>query len=126
MNRTMPNIEAITIIEDYIEHHVSKDSGAVKLSLALKMAMDILDKYRWHPIFEQPEKDGKYLVTIKYSTHKIIEIRSFSKDLYQVDKLDFVFKKGQSGWYGYDNDWGYYEQQDIIGWTELPDFYEDK
>ena len=82
--------------------------------------------YDWHPISEHPEKPGKYLVTIKYSTHKSLEISNFSKDLYTVDEYDFYDKKGQPGWYGYDSEWGFYEQHDIIGWGELPDFYNEE
>ena len=82
--------------------------------------------YDWHPVSETPKKNGRYLVTLKYSTHKILQIALYSNDLYKVDQYDFFDKKNQPGWYNYDSEYGYYEQNDIIGWTELPETYSEE
>ena len=29
-------------------------------------------QYEWHPVSKPPEKSGKYLVTLKYLTHKFL------------------------------------------------------
>ena len=83
-------------------------------------------QYEWHPVSKPPEKSGKYLVTLKYLTHKTLEIVHYSTNLYKVDKYDFPDKKNIPGWYNYDGEYGYYEQSDIVGWSELPDFYNEE
>ena len=81
---------------------------------------------QWIPCSErQPDKDGDYLVTIKYHImDKPICIKSsYANDLYEVDDFDFEDKKGKSGWYYYDSEYGYGEETNVIAWTQLPDPY---
>ncbi len=87
-----------------------------------------MNKYIWHK--DKPKKDGRYLVvtTINWNTIKDdikyhIQISNFAKNLYEVDKYDFPNDK-RSGWYKYDSEYGYYEIDNVIAWTELPVFSE--
>jgi len=83
-------------------------------------------KFAWIPVSEKPLKDGAYLVTRKTYGKPIIDTVKYAKDLYTIDKFDFADKKGQSGWYGYDSDFGYYEvTESIIAWMSLPEVYKE-
>lgn len=83
-----------------------------------------LDKSGWIPVSERLPEDGAYLVTRKTYGKPIIDIVKYAKDLYTVDKFDFVDKKGKDGWYSYDYESGYYEvTESIIAWQELPKPY---
>lgn len=70
-----------------------------------------------------PQKNGKYLVTTKDNSVRIL---NYATDLYKIDKYDFYNDKGKSGWYGYDSEYGYYEWLDKpIAWAELPEPYKE-
>ena len=76
----------------------------------------------WIPVSEQPKKDGKYLVTLHFITHDAVETAKYSNNLHKVDEFDFPENK--AGWYNYDSEYGYYEQDSIIAWMPLPKPYE--
>ena len=79
----------------------------------------------WIPVSERLPKDGTYLVTVKRITsHPNVDIDSFAKDLYKVDEFDFYDKKGKCGWYNYDSEYGYWEDDRVIAWMPLPEPYE--
>ena len=65
-----------------------------------------------------PNKDGKYLCC--WCDGKYIDIYSFAKNLRKVDEIDF---KGMNrkGWYDYDSEWGYCEQESVTHWMPLPE-----
>ena len=63
-----------------------------------------------------PNRSGQYLCA---SGSQYIKTAWFSKNLYKVDKYDFADKKGKSGFYNYDSEWGYYET-DVAYWMPLP------
>lgn len=65
-----------------------------------------------------PEEDKSYLV----SSESGLDILSFAKDLYRVDEYDFWDKKGVSGWFDYDSEYGYIEMG-AIAWMPLPQPY---
>lgn len=65
-----------------------------------------------------PEEDKSYLV----SSESGLDILSFAKDLYKVDEYDFCDKKGVSGWFDYDSEYGYIEMG-AIAWMPLPQPY---
>lgn len=67
-----------------------------------------------------PEKDCAYLVT----TGSGLKIISFANDLYKVDEYDFWDKKGVSGWFDYDSEYGYIEMG-AIAWMPLPPSYQE-
>lgn len=80
-----------------------------------------MNKYIWHK--DKPRKNGAYLVVTKSSSGTHISISNFAKNLYKIDKYDFYDAK-KSGWYKYDSEYGYYEIDNVIAWTELPVFSE--
>ena len=92
---------------------------------ALEIAIKVLEKTRWIPISERlPKEDGCYLVTAELVVGKsIVEISSFAKNLYSVDEYEFSNKKGKSGWYNYDDDYGYWLNEEVIAWMPLPEPY---
>lgn len=71
-----------------------------------------------------PSKNGEYLCVCEYWVPKI-EVCSFSKNLYSVDKFVFSDKKKKCGFYNYDRDWGYFEEMHVTHWMELPDLPSD-
>lgn len=68
-----------------------------------------------------PDKNGRYLCC-KESVcgGEYIDICSFAKNLYKVDKYDFKGMK-RMGWYTYDSEWGYGEMCGVTHWMPLPD-----
>ena len=68
-----------------------------------------------------PEKDGEYLVIIgSYSKYR--KIASYAHDLFEVD--DYDFNSGDTGWFDYDGEVGYYKVRNVLAWTELPEIPE--
>jgi len=81
-------------------------------------------KTGWIPVSEGLPSDGKYLVTRgDVIGRPMIGIRYFNKDLSKVDDFDFVDKKGISGWYEYDSEYGWYIDDKVIAWMPLPELY---
>lgn len=81
----------------------------------------------WIPVSERlPEKDGKYLVTMRSfcGLPQRIEVLHFATDLHKIDKFDFQAHK--CGFYGSDAEWGYYEVDDVIAWMPLPEPYKEE
>jgi len=92
----------------------------------LKEAIKALEQEpRWIPVSEKlPNKNGKYLTTIdRCMGGKCVELLDFALDLFKIDKFDFNDKKGVSGWYVYDAEWGYYEVDNVVAWMPLPQAY---
>jgi hypothetical protein len=80
----------------------------------------------WHDASKElPREDRKryYVLTEsisggkKYLRHNICY---FTRNLYAVDNDDFNHKRGESGWYAYDSEVGYYEWTNVRYWMELP------
>lgn len=81
----------------------------------------------WIPVKERlPEKDGKYLVThvVSFQT-RMIDVYSYANDLYKIDKYDFWDRKGKSGWYDIDREYGGILLDDVVAWMELPEPYKE-
>ena len=74
-----------------------------------------------------PEKDGRYLVTSSSSFFKnnIISIENYTNNLYKVDEYDFHDKKGKSGFYYYNSEYGCGTLDDVIAWQQLPESYKE-
>ena len=104
---------------------------------ALKM---LIDKIEHAPTIELepkwvrctkrlPDEDEDYLVLYhtrsKYSPY-IYDVMSFANDLYQIDKQDFCDKKGQKGWFYYDREYGYCEDNSVYAWMLLPLPYQEE
>ena len=79
---------------------------------------------RWIPVEERlPDVRGKYLISrsAKWLTNPIFEVADFANDLYKVDSYDFPNMKGKSGFYSYDDEWGFFEIDSITHWMPLPE-----
>lgn len=75
-----------------------------------------------------PSEDGRYLVVQNlFGRAQMIKVCSFSNDLYNVDEYDFPKKdyKNKAGWYGCDNETGYYEVASVTHWMPLPEYPKD-
>ena len=73
-----------------------------------------------------PDKNGKCLCA-EYSkafNRHFIEVLGFAKDLHKVDEFEFKNKKGKSGFYDYDSEWGYTEYENVTHWMPLPELPE--
>ena len=78
---------------------------------------------RWISVDDRlPEQDGKYLVTLHYSTHYLVILSNYTNNLYEIDEYEFS-DKHKPGWYNNDTDYGYYEQRDVSAWMACPKTY---
>lgn len=80
----------------------------------------------WTPCIEGlPKSNGKYLVTEQFSNVNVfppkVDVLCFSTDLSKVNRYDF--EKGESGFYRYDDEWGYTKVNDVTAWREKPEPY---
>lgn len=93
---------------------------------ALDKAIEAIEqKPRWIFVSERvPDKNGKYLVT-RYGNilGSSVCILCYAENLYSIDSFDFNKKKGKSGWYDYDSEYGYVEFDNVIAWMPLPKPY---
>lgn len=87
---------------------------------------NILTEPVWIPCNErQPEEDGKYLVTLRWSDYpNSVETLHFSNDLSSVDGVGYAGEK-RPGWYEYDSDYGCYEIDNVIAWMPRPEPYKE-
>ena len=84
----------------------------------------VTPKQQWIPVSEKPSKNGGYLCSARFNDNYIgVCIANYADDLYKVDDFDFHDKKGISGWYDYDSEYGYYEMESVIAWMPLPEPY---
>ena len=76
----------------------------------------------WIPVSEPPKTSGRYLVSMCYVTHDVVETACYSTDLRKVDEYDFP--KHEAGWYNYDSEYGYYKIENVIvAYMPLPEPY---
>ena len=74
---------------------------------------------RWIPVNERlPESNGAYLV---HAGRGHIDCVRFAKDLYAVDPYDFAIRKGKSGFYIYDSEYGFDVYEGVTHWMPLPE-----
>ena len=98
-----------------------------KLVEALDIAIKALEQEpktgRWIPCSERlPEDDKKQYIVQK--TNGFIDILSFTKDAYKLDRYDFAEYKGKNKqlFYKYDSEYGYIEWK-CEAWMPLPEPY---
>ena len=108
------------------------DAKEEKRVKSLKGVFDFIDKFPVEDVQEVkwinvkgklPDKNGIYLCA-EYSkafNRHFFEVLYFSKDLHQVDEFEFKNKKGKSGFYDYDREWGYTEYENVTHWMPLPE-----
>ena len=118
----MENREAIEWFKNRI--YVMPESETKEM---FRMAISALEKQeadRWIPVTERlPKSDGKYLVTEQFSNvfPPEVNVLCFATDLNKVKR--YVFEKGESGFYRYDDEWGYTKVNDVTAWREKPEPY---
>lgn len=77
---------------------------------------------QWIPCGERlPEDRQRCLVTIGDNNQGIIVISTYSTNLRTVSQHDFNTSK--PGWYGFDPEFGYYEETQIVAWMPMPKPY---
>lgn len=67
-----------------------------------------------------PKQEGKYLCYCTGIGSNSIDICYFAKNLYKIDKYDFKGKH-RAGWFDYDSEYGYWEDDSVIAWMPLPE-----
>ena len=67
-----------------------------------------------------PDKPGKYLTYRYNNPYGFYNVTGFADDLYKIDEYDFCDRKGKSGWYLYDSEYGYFELE-VDAWMKLPE-----
>lgn len=113
----MENREAIEWFKNRI--YVMPESETKEM---FRMAISALEKQeadRWIPVTERlPKSDGKYLVTEQFSNvfPPEVNVLCFATDLNKVKR--YVFEKGESGFYRYDDEWGYIKVNNVTAWRE--------
>jgi hypothetical protein len=113
----MVNREAIEWFKNRI--YVMPESETKEM---FRMAISALEKQeadRWIPVTERlPKSDGKYLVTEQFSNvfPPEVNVLCFATDLNKVKR--YVFEKGESGFYRYDDEWGYIKVNNVTAWRE--------
>ena len=85
-------------------------------------AIDKLSKPKWIPVTERlPNGEAdRYLVAASLMSLGLwVSICYYADNLEEVDEYDF---KGENhgGFYGYDDEYGYYEKSDVKYWIPLP------
>lgn len=85
-----------------------------------------MSKAEWHDAkTECPQKEGSYLVCTVFRYGNLdpkpcYYILRFVKNLFAVDDR-FYNRENNSGWIDWDSESGYYEIDDVLYWSELPE-----
>lgn len=69
--------------------------------------------------FPKEDKQQYLCAIVSTTSQPYYKICRWAKDLYKVDDYDFRDKKGKSGFYSYDGEWGFCEESDIFAWCEI-------
>ena len=78
-------------------------------------------KPKWIPVTERlPEDRNQLLCFGGAKGWEYARIAGFAICLENVDQYDFEGQK-RSGFYGYDSEYGYYEETDITHWMPMPE-----
>lgn len=78
----------------------------------------------WNKCIDRlPEKNGTYLCAYKGLGGIYYTVQSFAIDLYEINMWEFADKKGASGFYGSDSEWGTYVT-DPVAWAEIDEYKE--
>ena len=78
-----------------------------------------INMFKWNKTSEaKPTKEKQYLCCSIYTNRPHFKVLSWSNNLYEVDNYDFCDCKGESGFYAYDSEYGYYKN-DCDYWQEI-------
>lgn len=83
--------------------------------------VEFVKAQQWIPCSERlPEDDGRYLcMTKSFNDKPLVDLLSYAHNLHKVDEYDFPQEK--NGWYDYDDEYGYYEDEQVYAWMPLPE-----
>lgn len=105
--------EAYKILRDTsIDIRSKEDDIHTRYATAQLIALECIEKQRWHYLpNEKPTEEKEYLCCKedRFIGKPMFFILSWSNDLYKVDDFDFREKKGVSGFYIYDSEYGFIE-----------------
>jgi hypothetical protein len=123
-------IDILQLIKDCDETSATKCFTCINEIKKELFKMDNLENQKWIPVNERlPEKEDAYLVTRRFAVEHIqVDIRGFTNNLYDIvdhDFYNFSDKKDMRGWYEYDSEYGYLEDENIIAWMPLPKPYKE-
>lgn len=82
----------------------------------VKFIEELPSAQQWIPVGERLPEDGQRCLCTQVD---LVYPYTYSKDLFKID--EYAFPKGRAGWYGMDNEWGYYEAMCITAWMPLPE-----
>lgn len=114
-------------LKKYRSEWGSAEPFYVGVASGLQIAIEATEEQpkvgEWIPCSERlPDKDGTYLCSCDWSIGSFVCVRKFAKDLHSIQKYDFPKGSG-SGFYYYEEDWGYSKETDVIAWQPLPEPY---
>ena len=103
--------------------------GCISDGTLCRQFAHLLDK--WVPVLERlPKTNGEFLVSKKTEiagkTYTYIDLAYFAQDLCAIDDREFHDKKGISGFYKYDTEWGDNYEIHPIAWQPLPEPYKEE
>ena len=99
----------------------SKD-GALFPIVAIDELPSAQPEPHWTPVSEEPPEDGQEcLVTAKALNKFCVDTATFTTNLSSVDEYFFRDRKGESGWYFTDPDFGELELPDVVAWMPMPE-----
>jgi len=122
----MSNEQAIKLLQSMMLMMCDQHGCPVSdVYFALEKAVEALTGQQWIPYSENSEKLPKdrqrCLVTIRDGSKPDVDIVGYATDLHTIDEYDLPDNK--SGWYGFDSEYGYYEQTEVTAWMPLPEPY---
>ena len=106
--------------------------GDYELSRTVQTGLHILPSAQpephWIPVSERlPGDDIDCLVSIRCSAKVVVvDMATYSTDLFKVDEEDFFGNRGESGWYCFNGEYGYCKVLNVIAWMPLPEPYREE
>lgn len=95
-----------------------------ELSVVVRAQKAVLDKFpKWIPVTKRLPEEGRYLALTTPCINggePYARILRFSKNLESVDRYDFD-GINRSGWYYFDDEYGYLEVDTVTHWMPLPE-----
>lgn len=125
----MSNEQAIKLLQSMMLMMCDQHGCPVSdVYFALEKAVEALTGQQWIPYSESskklPEDRQRCLVTIRDGREPEVDIVGYATNLNEVSLYDLPDSK--PGWYGFDSEYGYYEQTGVTAWMPLPESYREE